>query len=64
LKNKKNGKTFKNGPEYQIIYGYNHPDVKDHQHEKGATAALYLIYAAQNKKLLSEGMWNQAKIIA
>jgi len=64
MKNKENGKIFKNGPEYQIIDDYNHPEVKNHQHEKGSTAALYLIYAPQNKILLPEGEWNQAKIIA
>lgn len=64
MENKKNGKTVTNGPEYQIIDDYNHPAVKDHRHEEGATAALYLIYAPENKKLLPEGQWNQAKIIA
>lgn len=64
LESKKNGKVVTNGPEYQIIDDFNHPAVKDHQNEKGATAALYLIYAPENKKLLPEGEWNQAKIIA
>lgn len=64
METKKETKTVMNGPEYQIIDDYNHPEVKDHQHEEGATAALYLIYPAQNKKLLPEGQWNQAKIIA
>lgn len=64
MKSKKDGKMITNGPEYQIIDDYNHPEVKDHQHEEGSTAALYLIYAPQNKKLLPEGQWNQVRIIA
>lgn len=64
MTNKENGKIFKNGPEYQIIDDFNHPEVKNHQNEKSSTASLYLIYAPKNKKLLPEGEWNQAKIIA
>lgn len=59
-----NGTTILNGPEYQIIDDYNHPEVKDHQHEEGSTAALYLLYAPQHKKLFPEGEWNQGKIIS
>jgi hypothetical protein len=64
MTNKADGKIFKNGPEYQIIDDYNHPEIKDHQHEKSSTASLYLIYAPQNKKLKPEGEWNQVRIIA
>jgi hypothetical protein len=58
------GATVLNGPEYQIIDDNNNPAVKDHQHEEGATAALYLLYAPVNKKLLPAGQWNKGKIIS
>ncbi len=64
LKDKRNGNITINGPEYQIIDDYNHPEVKNHIHDEGATAAAYLIYAAQNKKLNPAGQWNQGRIIA
>ena len=64
LKDKRNGSITINGPEYQIIDDYNHPEVKNHQHDEGATAAAYLIYAAQNKKLNPAGQWNQGRIVA
>ena len=64
LKDKRNGRTVINGPEYQIIDDYNHPEVKNHKHDEGATAAAYLIYAAKNKKLHPAGQWNQGRIIA
>jgi hypothetical protein len=64
LKNKQNGKITVNGPEYQIIDDYNHPEIKGHKHELGSTAAVYLLYAPQNKKLLPAGQWNQGRIIA
>ena len=63
IKNNRTGKTGWNGPEYQIIDDYNHPAVKDHQHEEGSTASFYLIYPPQNKKLLPAGQWNNGKII-
>jgi len=63
IKNNNTGKIEWNGPEYQIIDDYNHPEVKNHKHEKGSTAALYLIYAPKNKKLQPAGQWNYAKII-
>lgn len=63
IKNNSTGAMEWNGPEYQIIDDYNHPAVKDHKHEEGATAALYLVYAPANKKLLPAGQWNSAKII-
>lgn len=64
VKSRQTGKITMNGPEYQIIDDYNHPEVKDHKHDEGATAALYLVYAPQNKKLLPAGQWNQGRIIA
>ena len=64
VKNKQTGKIAVNGPEYQIIDDYNHPEIKDQPNSKGSTAALYLVYAPQNKKLLPPGQWNQARIIA
>lgn len=64
LENKKNGKTAINGPEYQIIDDDNYPELKNRQDEKSTTAALYLLYPPQNKKLLPAGQWNQAKIVA
>lgn len=64
LKDKRNGAITINGPEYQIIDDYNHPEVKNHIHDEGATAAAYLIYAAQNKKLNPAGQWNQGRIVA
>ncbi|MBV2246246.1 MAG: DUF1080 domain-containing protein [Lentimicrobium sp.] len=62
--NSENGQVFKNGPEYQIIDDYNHPEVKDHRHEIGSTASLYLIYVPENKILNPAGEWNSAKIVA
>ncbi|MEO8763877.1 MAG: DUF1080 domain-containing protein [Ginsengibacter sp.] len=64
IKNNSTGTMMWGGPEYQIIDDYNHPAVKDHKDEKGSTAALYLLYAPENKKLLPAGQWNTAKIIA
>jgi len=63
IKNNSTGKTEWNGMEYQIIDDYNHPEVKDHKHEKGSTASLYLCYAPENKKLHPAGEWNTGKII-
>jgi hypothetical protein len=63
IKNNHTGKTDWNGPEYQIIDDFNHPEVKDHKHEEGSTASLYLVYAPVNKKLLPSGNWNSGKII-
>jgi hypothetical protein len=63
IKNNSTGGMEWNGPEYQIIDDYNNPAVKDHAHEEGATASLYLVYAPENKKLLPIGQWNSGKII-
>ncbi|MDB5261298.1 MAG: hypothetical protein JWQ14_579 [Adhaeribacter sp.] len=64
VQSKQTGKTALNGPEYQIIDDYNHPEIKENRNGAGSTAALYLIYEPQNKKLLPAGQWNQARIIA
>jgi hypothetical protein len=53
-----------NGPEYQIIDDFNHPAVKNHDHEEASTASLYLIYAPQNKKLFPDGKWNNGRIVS
>src|SRR3954471_6505317 len=63
IKNNNSGELAWNGPEYQIIDDNNHPAVKNNQHPEGSTAALYLIYAPKNKKLLPAGQWNHAKIL-
>lgn len=65
IKNSTGKKIIGMGPEYQLIDDFNHPEVKDHKHDEGATAALYLLYApGSNKKLLPPGQWNHVKIIA
>ena len=64
IKNNSTGEMVWNGPEYQIIDDYNNPDFKNDKDPRGSTAALYLIYAPKNKKLLPAGQWNNAKIIA
>ncbi len=63
IKNNHTGKTEWNGPEYQIIDDFNHPEVKNHAHEIASTASLYLVYTPVNKKLLPSGSWNSGKII-
>ncbi|MEO6960652.1 MAG: DUF1080 domain-containing protein [Puia sp.] len=64
IKNRNTGKLVVNGPEYQIIDDFNYPEVKDHRHEVGATAACYLLYPPENKILYPAGKWNHVKIIA
>lgn len=64
LKNTQTGKTTINGPEYQVIDDYNYPEIKDDPHGKSSTAAVYLLYAPQNKTLKPAGQWNQARIVA
>jgi len=63
IKNNNTGELVWNGPEYQIIDDYNHPAVKNDKDPEGSAAALYLMYAPENKKLLPAGQWNQAKIL-
>ena len=64
IKNTKTGETVINGPEYQIIDDYNHPEVKNHKHDIAATASCYLLYEPQHKKLYPAGQWNHVKIVA
>ena len=64
LRDKKTGKEVINGPEYQIIDDYNHPEVKNHQHDIAATASCYLLYVPHDIKLHPAGQWNKARIIA
>lgn len=64
IKNTKTGETSINGPEYQIIDDYNHPEVKNHKHDIAATASCYLLYVPYNKRLYPAGQWNHVKIIA
>ncbi|MEO8766593.1 MAG: DUF1080 domain-containing protein, partial [Ginsengibacter sp.] len=63
IKNNKTGQVVWNGPEYQIIDDFNNPDLKNENDPKATTAALYLIYAPENKKLLPAGQWNHARIV-
>ncbi|MBS1669326.1 MAG: DUF1080 domain-containing protein [Bacteroidetes bacterium] len=58
------GTMLWNGPEYQIIDDFNHPDVKDNKFPIGSTASLYLIYAPEHKKLFPPGQWNSGRILA
>ncbi len=64
LVNGKDGSIMVNGPEYQIIDDFNHPEVKQHADGLISTASVYLLYAPQNKKLNPAGQWNTGKIIA
>lgn len=64
LKSRENGNEVTNGPEYQIIDDFNNPDVKEQGDEKEKTAAVYLLYAPVNKKLLPAGQWNTGRIIS
>ena len=64
VKNEKTGKVSINGPEYQIIDDYSHPEVKDHKHDIAATASCYLLYVPKNVHLLPAGQWNNIRIIA
>jgi hypothetical protein len=64
LKNSKTGDVVINGPEYQIIDDYNHPEVKNHQHDIAATASCYLLYTPKNVHLHPAGQWNHIRIIA
>jgi dienelactone hydrolase len=64
LKNSKTGDVVINGPEYQIIDDYNHPEVKNHQHDRAATASCYLLYTPKNVHLHPAGQWNHIRIIA
>ena len=52
-----------NGPEYQIIDDYNHPEVKKHGDDLISTGSFYLMYAPKGKKLNPAGQWNTGQII-
>lgn len=64
LVNEENGKVMVNGPEYQIIDDYNHPEVKKDRNGLISTASTYLLYAPNNKNLNPHGQWNTGKILA
>ena len=65
LVNGESGKTMVNGPEYQIIDDYNHPEIKKDPNGLSSTASTYLLYAPDNnKKLNPAGEWNTGKILA
>ncbi|MCC5930169.1 MAG: DUF1080 domain-containing protein [Cyclobacteriaceae bacterium] len=53
-----------NGPEYQIIDDYNHPEIKDDPNGLSSTASAYLLYAPENKQLKPVGEWNTGRIFA
>lgn len=58
------GQVSFNGPEFQIIDDTNHEAIKDDPNGLSSTAALYLLYAPENKTLNPAGEWNQARIVA
>ncbi|MEK6479370.1 DUF1080 domain-containing protein [Catalinimonas sp. 4WD22] len=64
LTNEKSSDTVMNGPEYQIIDDVDNPDIQDRKDETVTTAALYLLYSPENKKLLPPGQWNQGRIVS
>lgn len=64
LKNSRTRDVAINGPEYQIIDDYNHPEVKNHKHDIAATASCYLLYKPENVHLRPAGQWNHIRIVA
>ncbi|QNL49218.1 DUF1080 domain-containing protein [Olivibacter sp. SDN3] len=64
LQSAKSNKIVFNGPEFQIIDDFNHPEVKSDQDGKGSTGALYLIYAPEDKELKAVGKWNTMRIVS
>jgi hypothetical protein len=64
LVNQETGDIMVNGPEYQIIDDYSHPEVKKDPNGLISTASTYLLYTPKNKKLNPHGEWNTGKIIA
>lgn len=62
--NEETGATMVNGPEYQIIDDYNHPEIKSDPNGLSSTAAGYLLYEPKNKTLNPAGQWNTGKIVA
>lgn len=63
IPNLRSGSMDWNGPEYQIIDDYQHPEVKEHPQGVGSTAAFYLLYAPVGKTLHEAGRWNRGRII-
>ena len=64
LLNRESGKIMVNGPEYQIIDDYNHPEIKKDPNGLSSTASTYLLYAPDNnKKLNPAGEWNTGRIV-
>jgi hypothetical protein len=64
LVNEETGTTMINGPEYQIIDDFNHPEIKKDPNGLSSTASGYLLYAPKNKTLHPHGEWNSGKIVA
>ncbi|WP_209330485.1 3-keto-disaccharide hydrolase [Lunatimonas salinarum] len=62
--NEETGKTMINGPEYQIIDDFNHPEIKKDPNGLSSTASGYLLYQPKNKVLHPHGEWNNGRIIA
>jgi uncharacterized protein YaaR (DUF327 family) len=62
--NEKTGNIMVNGPEYQIIDDYNHPEIKPDPNGLSSSGSTYLLYAPKGKKLNPHGEWNTGKIIA
>jgi type 1 glutamine amidotransferase len=51
---------YMTAPEYQVLDDDKHPDGKD---PKTSAAALYALYACQNKALKPVGQWNEGRIV-
>lgn len=64
ITNSETGNSMINGPEYQIIDDLNNTSVKDDPNGLSSTAAAYLLYPPENKRLYPAGEWNTGKIIA
>lgn len=64
LAHQTSGEKVINGPEFQLIDDYKHPEIKEDPDGLSSTASLYLLYAPENKNLNPAGEWNQGKILA
>ena len=62
--NEETGATMVNGPEYQIIDDFNHPEIKKDPNGLSSTASGYLLYRPKNKTLNPHGQWNSGRIVA
>jgi len=63
MKNEKNGRIEWIGYEYQIIDDFHQDEIRGFDDDRGATAALYLLYAPSKKKHLKPlGEWNSLRI--